>query len=262
MRALRAAWLAALVPALCAQTTSVHDLIATMRRQIESADYRISGQLVSVQANGTRQSFPVTIEAHWFPGVLRTIVEIANAPKTGPGSLVRSRIVTHALLEMRPDGQSSIWIAHPGDKSPLDLPFEKWNNGPLGSGFSYEDFLDQQYFWPGQTSEGKQMFGARDCEVVKSAPGLADRTHYASVKTWIDPAIDFPVYVEKTVKDTGEVKEFTSYGIRHEEGVWSAHQIEVKARGKAGSTLLVFNRGSAKAHLTLNDFNPSQLVRF
>ena len=47
------------------------------------------------------------------------------------------------------------------------------------------------------------------------------------------------------------VKEFTSYGVRQEEGHWFAHQVEVKTRGQAGSTLLIFDRGSAKAKLTL-----------
>ncbi len=58
------------------------------------------------------------------------------------------------------------------------------------------------------------------------------------------------------------VKEFTYYGIRHEEGVWSAHQVEVKVRGQSGSTLLILDRGSAKANLTLADFNPAQLTHF
>ncbi len=72
------------------------------------------------------------------------------------------------------------------------LPFEKWSDGPLGPGFSYEDFLEQQYFWAGQTSEGKAKFGARDCVVLKSTPGPSDRTHYAQVKTWLDPSYWIP----------------------------------------------------------------------
>jgi hypothetical protein len=64
------------------------------------------------------------------------------------------------------------------------------------------------------------------------------------------------------VKETGAVKEFTYFGIRHEEGVWSAHQIEAKMRGQQGSTLLIIDRGSTKANLTMNDFSPEQLTRF
>ena len=78
------------------------------------------------------------------------------------------------------------------------------------------------------------------------------------MKTWIDPGIGFPVYAEKTVKESGAVKEFTSYGVRQEQGQWSAHQIEAKIRGQAGSTLLIIDRGSAKANLTIADFSPGR----
>jgi hypothetical protein len=256
MKALRAALLAALAPALCSQAANVSDLLATPRKQIETADFRAVGHLVSVDKTGTRVSFPVTIKAHWFPGVLRIRVEI------GQPTAAHREMREHILLEMRPNGENTIRIADPGDATARELPFEKWSAHPLGPGFNYEDFLEQQYFWPGQSSQGKAKFGARDCDVVKSTPGPADRTHYAEVKTWIDPSIGFPVYVEKTVKETGVVKQFTSYGVRKEQGQWSAHQIEVKTRGQAGSTLLIFDRGSAKANLTGADFNPEQLTRF
>ena len=263
MRALLYACVAAVaVPMMCAQAISVHDLISTARQQIESADYHVSGQLISVQPGGERTSLPITIKAHWFPGVLRELVEVGKPPKPGPDAAADSHPAIHVLLELRPSGQSSIWIAHPGDKSPVALPFEKWSSGPLGPGFSYEDLLEQQFFWPGQVSEGEEKFGARDCEVVKSTPGPSDKTHYSEVKTWFDPTIEFPVYVEKTLKDSGAVKEFTSFGIRHDEGVWSAHQIEVKIRGQEGSTLLIIDRGSPKANLTSSDFALAQLTHF
>jgi hypothetical protein len=262
MRALRAASITALTPLLCAQTLNLNDLLASMRKRIETADFRATGHLVWVRPNGTRLSYPITIRAHWFPGVLREFVEMGAGSKTSGNAPSGENLVTHALLEMRPNGQSSISIAHPGDKSPTVLPVEKWSEGPLGPGFGYEDLLEQQYFFAGQTSEGNAKFGARDCVIVKSTPGASDRSHYAQVKTWLDPSIGFPVYVEKTVKQSGAVKEFTYYGIRHEEGVWSAHQVEVKVRGQSGSTLLILDRGSARANLTLADFNPALLTKF
>lgn len=259
MKALRALCIAALAPLLCAQSVNLNDLLTSMRKQIETADFRATGHLVWVKPSGARISYPITIKAHWFPGVLREFVEVGSAAKaSSPGA----SLVTHALLEMRPDGQSSIAIAHPGDKSAVALPAEKWSESPVGPAFAYEDLLEQQYFWTGQASGGEAKFGARDCVIVKSTPGASDRTRYAQVKTWLDPSIVFPVYVEKTVKESGVVKEFTYYGIRHEEGVWSAHQLEVKVRGQSGSTLLILDRGSAKANLTLADFNPAQLTKF
>lgn len=256
MKALRVAWLAALVPALCAQNAKVNDLLAAPRKEVQTADLRATGHLVSIDARGTRLSFPITIKARWFPGVLRVRVDLGQPPST------HREMREHILLEMRSGGDNTIRVADPGDAAARIVPFEQWNAHPLGPGFNYEDFLEQQYFWPGQTSEGKTKFGARECDVVQSTPGPADRTHYAQVKTWIDPSNGFPVYVEKTVKETGAVKEFTSYGVRREQGHWSAHQIEVKTRGQAGSTLLIFDRGSVKANLIAADFNPAQLAKF
>jgi len=246
---------------LFAQTPDFHSILATSRQRMETLDFSATGHLVSVEAGGARRSYPITIKAHWFPGVLRIKAELGTA-KAGSSSTPSPSAAIHSLFEIRPDGRNAIWLAQPGDKSPEPLPFDKWTDGPLGSAFSYEDFLDEQIFWPGQTLVEQTKLGARDCVVVKSTPGSSDRTHYAEVKTWFDRTIAFPVYVEKTAKQTGAVKEFTSYGIRREGGLWSAHQIELKTRGQAGSTLLIFDRGTPKANLTLNDFSPAQLTRF
>jgi hypothetical protein len=244
-----AAILAFAIPVHAADATAV---IAASRQRVQSADFRATGHLVRVNADGTRTSDGITVKARWFPGVLRVKVEITSPPQARE----------HILLEMRPNGQNQIQIAHPGDKNPDILPYEKWVDGPLGPGFSYEDFLEPQFFWPTQSFLEETKFGARDCDVVKSLPGTNDRTHYAEVKSWLDHSIAFPVYVEKTLRGTGAVKEFTSFGLRHEGGVWSATQIEVKARGKAGSTLLIIDRGSPKANLSLGEFSPDQLTRF
>ena len=254
MKALHAIGLALISPLLCAQSADVHSVIATSRQQVESADFSATGHLVWVQADGKRISDSLTIKGRWFPGVLRIKAELGSGTKTGTA--------THALIEMRPNGQNVIWIAHPGDKAPSELPFSKWSEGPLGSAFSYEDFLEEQVFWPGQTLVEQTKFGARDCDVVVSTPGPSDKTHYAEVKTWFDRTITYPVYIEKTVKETGAVKEFTAFGLRHDDGVWSAHQIEMKTRGQAGSTLLIIDRGSPKANLTMSDFSPAQLTHF
>jgi Outer membrane lipoprotein-sorting protein len=264
MRAMRAArfasrlslLMAALVPALWAQTANVGDLFSTVRKQIQNADFRVTGHLVAIDSAGARISYPITIKTHWFPGELRMFVDL------GQPSGAHSEMRQHILLEMRANGDNSIRIAEPGDASSHIVPFEKWDEHPLGPGFNYEDFIEQQYFWPGQTSEGMAKFGARNCDVVKSTPGPEVKTHYAQVKTWIDPTIEFPIYAEKTLKDSAAVKEFTSYGVRQEEGHWFAHQVQAETRGQVGSTLLIFDRGSAKAKLTANDFSPAALIHF
>jgi hypothetical protein len=244
--------LATLFWAIPANATDARAVLAAPRQRVQSADFRASGHLVRVDASGNRISFPITIKAHWFPGVLRVLVDISSPADAR----------AHILLEMRPSGQNVIQIAHPGDKAPATMPFDKWSDGPLGAGFSYEDFLEPQYFWANQSALEETKYGARDCDVVKSTPAATDRTHYAGIETWLDHGIGFPVYVEKTLKGTGAVKEFTYIGLRHDGGVWSASQVEVKTHGRAGSTLLIIDRGSPKANLGLGDFSPEQLTRF
>ena len=78
---------------------------------------------------------------------------------------------------------------------------------------------------------------------------------------WLDHTNSFPVYVDKTLKG-GMVKEFTSFGLRHEGGVWSAHQIEAKISGQAGSTQLIIDHGTPKANLSLKDFADAQMMQF
>ena len=231
------------------QTPSV---LAVARRQVESADYRMHGQLVRVDANGTRTTDHVRIKARWFPGILREQIEVTSPPAA------RLRL----LLEMRPGGTSTIWIARPGDKAPAVLPFAKWSQGPLGPAFSYEDFLEEQYFWAGQKDLGVTKFGVRNCDELRSTPGVADKTHFAAVKSCLDPQSGFPLYVEKTLKGAGTVKEFTYFGLRQTRGVWWAHQVEAKIRGRAGSTLLIIDRGTPEAHLSLQDFNLARLTHF
>jgi hypothetical protein len=89
-----------------------------------------------------------------------------------------------------------------------------------------------------------------------------DHSHYAEVETWLDHTIGYPVYVEKTLKDGGIEKEFTYFGLSRSGGVWSARQVEVKIHGRPGSTLLIIERGSTKANLSIRDFSPEQISKF
>ncbi len=250
--ALAATMLATMLLPVAAQAEVLPEALAVARRQLESADYRLIGHLVRVDGNGARTSYAVNLSAHWFPGVLRVLLEVASPAEAH----------VHVLLETRTDGKSTIQVAHPGDRSPAVLPFDKWSDGPLGDGFNYEDFLEAQYFWPGQMALGETKFGARDCDLLVSKPGPSDKTHYAEVKSWLDHASGFPVYVEKTLKGSGGVKEFTYFGLRQTRGVWSATQVEAKTRGRAGSTLLIIDRGTPAAHLGPKDFSPAQITHF
>ena len=68
MRALRAASITALTPLLCAQTLNLNDLLASMRKRIETADFRATGHLVWVRPNGdARSAIPSPSRRIGFP---------------------------------------------------------------------------------------------------------------------------------------------------------------------------------------------------
>ena len=258
MRLVAATLVMGLVAVPAAFAAETHASLESARQQIEKADYRASGHLVRVDPSGTRTSYPIRFKAHWFTGVLKVLVEVSPAS----GANAKSAQALHFLAEMRPDGTSSIHIAHPGDAAAAVLAASHWEDGVNGTGFSFEDFLDSELFWPDQQVTEHVKFGARDCDLVKSSPGAADKTRYSGVSSWLDRATSFPVYQEKTVKGSGAVKEYTAYGLRHDGGVWSATQIEEKNRGQGGSTLLIIDRGSAKANLGPADFATDRLAHF
>ena len=252
MKAVACALAILLMCAPYAQAADSPAVFAQARKQVESADYRMTGRLVRVGLDGQRTSDDVAIEARWFPGVLRVVLKITSPAQARE----------HVLLEMRPDGRSTIQIAHPGDTSAQRLPFRKWEDGPLGDTFSYEDFLEAQYFWPHQRSLGDTTLQGRRCEQLLSTPAPSDETHFARVTSCLDPRSGFPLTTEKILKTSGDQKKFTYFGVHQTRGVWWAHQIEARIRGRAGSTLLIVERGNPEAHLGLHDFDSASLTRF
>ena len=243
------------LPALAAETNAT---LETARQAVEKADYRASGHLVWVDASGKRTSYPISFKAHWFSGTLKVLVEVSAAS----GATEKHAQGLHFRVEMRPDGASSIHVAHQGDAVAAVLPASEWEDGVNGTGYSFEDFLGAELFWPGQQVTEHVKYGARDCDLVKSTPGAGDKTRYSGTSSWLDRATGFAVYQEKTVKGSGAVKQYTAFGLRHDGGVWSANQIEEKTRGQGGSTLLIIDRGSAKANLGPADFAADRLTHF
>jgi Outer membrane lipoprotein-sorting protein len=218
------------------------------RQRIEKLDYRMSGRLTRVEGTGKRTNYKFVAKAHWFPDGLRLLCEIS-----GPGSEK-----THLLLHMSVTGQVTIEALLPGEKATSVLPFERWNDPLVGTDFSFEDMVENQFFWKNQEALPPEKYGARDCFVLKSKPGAQDRTYYDSVTSWIDRGILYPVHVVKTLRGTGQQKEFFYYGLRQVGGVWSASQVEAKLPGKPGSSILVIEGGSGKANLGRKDFEFSQ----
>jgi len=232
----------------CAANPDQDSALTGSRQRIEKMDYRMTGRLTRVEGNGKRTSYRFAAKAHWFPDGLRLLCEIS-----GPGSEK-----TSLLLHMSVTGHVTIEAVLPGEKTASALPFERWNDSLVGTDFSFEDMVENQFFWKNQEALPPEKYGARDCFVLKSKSGSQDRTYYDSVTSWIDRGILYPVHVVKTLRGTGQQKEFLYYGLREVGGVWSASQVEAKLQGKPGSSILVIERGSGKANLGRKDFEISQ----
>jgi len=230
-----------------AANPDLETVLTGSRQRIEKLDYRMTGRLTRVEGDGKRTNYRFVAKAHWFPDGLRLLCEIS-----GPGSQK-----TSLLLHMSASGQVTIQTVHPGEKTASVLPFEHWNDPLVGTDFSYEDMVENQFFWKNQELLAPEKYGARDCFVLKSRGGSQDRTHYDSVTSWIDRGILFPVHVVK-LRGTEPQKEFIYYGLRQLGGVWSATQVEAKLQGKPGSSILVIEAGSGKANLGRKDFDISQ----
>jgi len=218
------------------------------RQRIEKLDYRMTGRLTRVEGNGKRTNYKFVAKAHWFPDGLRLLCEIS-----GPGAEK-----TSLLLHMSATGHVTIEAVLPGQKTASALPFERWNDPLVGTDFSYEDMVENQFFWKNQEGLPPAKYGARDCLVLKSKSGPQDQTYYDSVTSWIDRRILYPVHEVKTLRGTGQQKEFIYYGLRQIGGVWSATQVEAKVPGKPGSSILVIEAGSGKANLGRKNFDVSQ----
>ena len=231
-----------------AANPDLETVLTGSRQRIEKLDYRVTGRLTRVEADGKRTSYKFVAKAHWFPDGLRVLSEIS-----GPGSEK-----TSLLLHMSVSGHVTLEAVLPGEKAASVLPFERWNDPLVGTDFSYEDMVESQFFWKHQELLAPEKYGARDCFVLKSTSDPPDRTHYDSVTSWIARGILFPVHVVKTFRGTGQQKEFIYYGLRQVGGAWSASQVEAKLQGKPGSSMLAIEFGSGKANLKLKDFAISQ----
>ena len=231
-----------------AANPDLETVLTGSRQRIEKLDYRLTGRLTRVEGNEKRTTYKFAAKAYWFPDGLRFLCEIS-----GPGSQK-----TRLLLQMSVSGHVTIEKILPGEKAASVLPFERWNDPIVGTDFSYEDMVESQFFWKNQRLLAPEKYGARDCFVLKSMSGAQDRSYYDSVTSWIDRSILFPVHVVKTARGTGQQKEFIYYALRQIGGDWSASQVEAKVVGKAGSSILVIEYGSGKAHLGRKDFDIGQ----
>lgn len=231
-----------------AANPDLETVLTGSRQRIEKLDYRATGRLTHIDGDGKRTTYKFVAKARWFPDGLRLLCEIS-----GPGSEK-----TSLLLHMTVSGRLTLEAILPGEKAASVLPFEHWNDSLVGTDFSYEDMVENQFFWKSQELLAPEKYGARDCFVLKSVSGAQGQSYYDSATSWIDRTILYPVHVVKTLRATKQQKDFVYYGLRQVSGVWSASQVEAKLQGKPGSSIMVIEGGSAKANLAAKDFDLRQ----
>ena len=240
-------------PLLLAQPPALTqpELVAKVRALRAATDFRATGRLVHIDASGARTSFPFAMRARAQAGTLKLFCEITDPPSA------RVRL----LIESPAAGPGIIREGHAGDRAVAVVPFDRSAEPLLGTDFSFEDLMENHLLWHNQTLTGQAAYGARRCYVLKSEPGAGDRSHYASVTSWLDVDSLYPVRVEKRLKAPGATKEFVYYGLRRSKGIWSASQIEARTKGKPGSSLLIISRGAEAAHSAAADFDPALLIK-
>jgi hypothetical protein len=231
--------------AIAQATPTQENVLAETRHRIQALDYRASGELTRLDGQGHRTTSKFSVKGHWFPDGLRLLVETTGPAATASRVLLHMSVTAHVTIEVLP----------PGSKVPVALTFDRWNEGILGTDLSYEDLLENQFFWKSQEPLPPESYASHSCFVVKSAADAGDRSHYTSVTSWIDQNMFYPVHVIKTLRGTGQQKEFNYFGFRQSGAAWSATHLEVKMQGAQGSSLFVIQRGSDKARLTLKDFD-------
>jgi hypothetical protein len=227
-----------------AAASDLETVLTGSRGRIEKLDYRVTGRLTRVEADGKRTNYKLIARAHWFPDGLRVLCEIS-----GPGS-----DKTTLLLHMDVSGHVTIETMLPGAKAASVLPYEHWGDSLVGTDFSYEDMVESQFFWKHQELLAPEKYGTRDCFVLKSGSGTQDRSSYDSITSWVDRKIMYPVHVVKTPHGAGAQKDFVYYGLRQVAGDWAATRVEAKQTGKPGSSIMEIERGSGKANLARKDF--------
>jgi hypothetical protein len=227
--------------------TRVMERIRSLRR---TTDFKTEGRLVRLDAAGRRTISQFRMKVKAFPGTISVLYEVTDPPAD------RLRL----LIDAREADGLRMQVARERDRQVQDLGTTHTGDALLDSTLAYEDLADAHLGWRDQQLTGEETCGDRTCYVIRSQPDAEADSHYATVTSWIDKDICFPIIVRKRLRGATVVKEFTYHGLRQSKGQWGARQVDVRLEGSPRRTLLVVTRGSAKAGLTAEDFAPRVLV--
>lgn len=206
----------------------------------DRSDFRARGRMVVSRDGRQQRVFQISVLRKRMAGGANLLWSITDPPEA------RLRV----LVETGSDGRTAVWM---GERT---LPSRRWSEDIPGTGLTVEDLVEGYLSWPGQTLLRRERYGARQCDVLRSQPGPGAPTAYAAITTWVDQDTLVPVRILKKPRAGGPDKEFLCRGMRQMGGRWVISQLEVRSEGRAGSTRLVFTRGSDNASIRNSEVDP------
>ena len=207
---------------------------------------RAHGRLVVTDARKQQRVFQILVLQKRLArslNLLWTVTEPLEA---------RTRILVEAPFEGRP----TVWLVSGVAAKAAVLPAESWARAIVGSHLTVEDLIDDHFTWPKQSVTGEEAVTGKMCYVLRSEPAEGHASTYGSVTTWMDEATLVPLRIVKEPRGPGAPKEIVCRGLRQSAGHWSASNIEVRLRGSAGSTKIVFTAGSENARVQDSEVDP------
>lgn len=132
-------------------------------------------------------------------------------------------------------------------------------DGVFGSDLSHEDLIENFFAWGQQSVGGTEEIGRVSCQILESKPGKADRSSYASVKSWIDTRRMVPLRVEKYNSSGSLIVRIETTNVEKDDlGRHLPASLTITRAGK-GSTVLEGSRIRHGVALTDADFTPEGL---
>ena len=76
----------------------------------------------------------------------------------------------------------------------------------FGCDLSYADVIENFFAWDNQALVGAEVVDRVNCQILESKPGKAQRSNFASVRTWVDLRRMVPLRVEKYASAGGPTR--------------------------------------------------------
>ena len=225
------------------QAAELTGRILELRRGIT---VRARGRLVVTGARNQQRVFQILVLQKPLARSTNLLWSVTDPPEARTRILVESPIA----------GLPTVWLVSGARGAAAVLPVERWDKAILGSHLTVEDLLDDYLTWPKQFVTGEETVLEKMCYVLRSEAAEGHASPYRSVTTWVDEATLVPLRIVKEPRGPGAPKEILCRGVRQSGGHWAASTIEVRIRGAAGSTRIVFTGGSENARVKDSEVDP------